>query len=194
MQILNIQVINSADINTLRPRQKGRHFPYDIFKCIFLNENIWNSINFSLKFVTSVPVNIILALVQIMAWCRPGNRQLWKVGINALQGSTTLALPKSFIGHFILCRRVNEIFICSRRNLEVKLPNQGLYSLKLSGRLTGRSRVVSKPRDPGSDFSVALKFGRHLGSSAAEMPVKFQSDMTIITSNLAASRLHDIWR
>ena len=26
--------------NTLRPRQNGRHFADDIFKCIFLNENI----------------------------------------------------------------------------------------------------------------------------------------------------------
>ena len=26
--------------NTLRPRQDGRHFPDDIFKCIFLNENV----------------------------------------------------------------------------------------------------------------------------------------------------------
>ena len=26
-------------INTLRPKQDGRHFPDDIFKCIFLNEN-----------------------------------------------------------------------------------------------------------------------------------------------------------
>ena len=27
------------DLNTLRPRQNGRHFADDIFKCIFLNEN-----------------------------------------------------------------------------------------------------------------------------------------------------------
>ena len=27
-------------INTLRPRQNCRHFPDDIFKCIFLNENV----------------------------------------------------------------------------------------------------------------------------------------------------------
>ena len=27
-------------INKLRPRQDGRHFPDDIFKCIFLNENV----------------------------------------------------------------------------------------------------------------------------------------------------------
>ena len=28
------------DFNTLRPRQHGRHYPDDIFKCIFLNENV----------------------------------------------------------------------------------------------------------------------------------------------------------
>ena len=28
------------DFNTLRPRQNGRHFPDDIFKCIFLDENV----------------------------------------------------------------------------------------------------------------------------------------------------------
>ena len=27
-------------INTLRPRQNGRHFPDDIFKWIFVNENV----------------------------------------------------------------------------------------------------------------------------------------------------------
>ena len=28
-------------VNTLRPRQNGRHFADDMFKCIFLNENVW---------------------------------------------------------------------------------------------------------------------------------------------------------
>ena len=28
-------------INPLRPRQNGRHFPDNIFKWIFLNENAW---------------------------------------------------------------------------------------------------------------------------------------------------------
>ena len=36
-------------------------------------------------------------------------------------------------------------------------------------------------------FPITLKFDRHIGNSAAEMPVKFQSDTIIITSNLAAS-------
>ena len=39
---------------------------------------------------------------------------------------------------------------------------------------------------------IALKFDKHLSSSAAEMHIKFQSDSIIITSNLAASRLPEI--
>ena len=56
--------------NTLKPRQNERHFPDDVFKCIFLNENVWISIKISLKFVP------IPALVQIRAWRRPGDKQL----------------------------------------------------------------------------------------------------------------------
>ena len=47
---------------------------------------------------------------------------------------------------------------------------------------------------PSPVLPIALKFGRYLGTAAAEVPVKFQSDTTIATSNLAASRLHEIWR
>ena len=63
-------------INTLRPRQNGRHFPDDIFKCILLNENVWFPIKFSLMFVPKGPINNIPALVQIMAWRRPGDKPL----------------------------------------------------------------------------------------------------------------------
>ena len=45
-------VSNEHIFNTLRPRQNGRQFPDDNFKCIFLNENIQIAIKFSLKFVT----------------------------------------------------------------------------------------------------------------------------------------------
>ena len=62
--------------NTLRPRQNGRHFPDDIFKCIFLNENGRVSIKFSLKFAPKVPFTNIPALVQIMAWRCPGDKPL----------------------------------------------------------------------------------------------------------------------
>ena len=63
-------------LNTLRPRQNGRHFPDDIFKWIFLNENVWISTNISLKFVPRGPINKIPTLVQVMAWRRPGDKPL----------------------------------------------------------------------------------------------------------------------
>ena len=43
-------------------------FPDNIFKCIFLNEDIETSIRISLKFVPKGPINNIPSLVQIMAW------------------------------------------------------------------------------------------------------------------------------
>ena len=41
---------------------------FHIFKCIFLNKNVWIWIKISLKFVPQGPINNIPALVQIMAW------------------------------------------------------------------------------------------------------------------------------
>ena len=40
--------------NILRPRQNGRHFPDDNFKCIFFNENIRISIKIWLKFELTI--------------------------------------------------------------------------------------------------------------------------------------------
>ena len=48
----------------------------DIFKCIFLNENIWISLKISQKFIPKGAINNIPALVQIMAWCWLGNKPL----------------------------------------------------------------------------------------------------------------------
>ena len=63
-------------LNTLRPRQNGHHFADDISKCIFLNENVRIPTKISMMFVPKGPINNIPALVQIMAWCRPGNKPL----------------------------------------------------------------------------------------------------------------------
>ena len=68
--------IFSFVFNTLRPRQNGRHFADDIFECIFLNENVWIPVKISLKFIPKGPINNIPALVQIMAWRRPGDKPL----------------------------------------------------------------------------------------------------------------------
>ena len=62
--------------NTLRLRQNGRFLPDDIFKWILLNENVWIPVEISLKFAPKGPVNKNPALVQIMAWNRPGDKPL----------------------------------------------------------------------------------------------------------------------
>ena len=76
MQACLVSNWQEAYINTLRPRQNGRHFPDDSFRWIFLNENVWISIEVSLKFVPKGPINNIPALVQIMAWRQPGDKPL----------------------------------------------------------------------------------------------------------------------
>ena len=51
-------------------------FADDMFKCIFLNENVWISIEISLKFVPKGSINKNPALFQIMAWRHPGDKLL----------------------------------------------------------------------------------------------------------------------
>ena len=68
--------LGTGAVNTLRPRQSCRHFADDIFKCIFLSENVWISLKISLKLVPKVQINNIPTLVQIMAWRRPGDKPL----------------------------------------------------------------------------------------------------------------------
>ena len=63
-------------VNTLRPRHNGRRFADDTFKGIFLNENARISITISLRSVSMGPINNNPALVQIMAWRRPGDKPL----------------------------------------------------------------------------------------------------------------------
>ena len=69
-------VILQRIINTFRSGQNGLYFPDDILKCIFMNDNVWISLNFSLKFVPKVSIDNTPALVQIMAWRRPGDKPL----------------------------------------------------------------------------------------------------------------------
>ena len=48
----------------------------DIFKCIFVGENIPISIQISLKFVPRGSIDNKAALVQVMAWCQTGDKPL----------------------------------------------------------------------------------------------------------------------
>ena len=77
-KMLTMRLFGSGGVpfNTLGPGQNGRHFPDDIFKCIFLNENTSISIHISLNVVPEGRINNIPALVQIMAWRRSGDKPL----------------------------------------------------------------------------------------------------------------------
>ena len=90
----HLQMSGSDMINTLRPRQDGRHFPDDIFICIFLKENEWHSIKISLKFVPMVPINNIPALVQIMAWRQPGDKPLSELMMAVLPTHICVTRPQ----------------------------------------------------------------------------------------------------
>ena len=48
----------------------------NIFKCIFLNKNDRIPIQLSLKFVPRSSIDNKPALVQVMAWCRTGDKPL----------------------------------------------------------------------------------------------------------------------
>ena len=63
-------------LNTLRPRQIGHHFPDDAFKCTFVNRNIRISTTILLKFDPKGSIDIIPALVEIIAWHRQGDKPL----------------------------------------------------------------------------------------------------------------------
>ena len=76
-KILAPLYISHDDLIKYWGRDRDRHnFADDIFKGIFLNENVWISLKISMKFVPKVPINIIPALVQIMVWRRPDDKPL----------------------------------------------------------------------------------------------------------------------
>ena len=82
---------------TLGPWQNGRHFPDDIFKCICLNENVWISLKISAKLVVKVPIDIKPALVEKMAWHRPGESEPMMVNLLTHICVTWLPWVKGYI-------------------------------------------------------------------------------------------------
>ena len=97
-------------INTLRPRQNGRHFADDIFKRIFLNENVWIPIKISLKFVHKGPIINIPALVQIMAWRRSGDKPLSEPMMVSLPTHICVTRPQWVNG--LCCRKQLLVYVC----------------------------------------------------------------------------------
>ena len=73
---LHYDITGPQGVNNIEAETNGRHLADNIFKCIFLNENVWIPIKISLKFVPKGLINNIPALVQIMAWRRLGDKPL----------------------------------------------------------------------------------------------------------------------
>ena len=74
--LMLIVITHPHSVSTLRLRQNHCHFPDNIFKYIFFNENVWISIKISMKFVSKGPINNFAALIQIMSWQQPGGNPL----------------------------------------------------------------------------------------------------------------------
>ena len=85
---------NQFGLKHIEAEKNGRHFADDVFKCIFLNENIWILLKISLKFVLKGPINNILSLVQIMAWRRPGDKPLSEPMMVSLLTHICVARPQ----------------------------------------------------------------------------------------------------
>ena len=81
--------------NTLKPRQTWWPlFPDDIFICIFLNENVGVLLKISPKYVPKGPINNIPALLQIMAWRRPGDKSLSETMMVSLPTNICVTRPQ----------------------------------------------------------------------------------------------------
>ena len=122
-----------ALINTLRPRQDGLHFADDIFTCNFLNGNCCILIKFSLKYVRKGPIDNNPALVQIMAWRRPGDKPLsepmmlvyWRI-------YASLCLNELKPCESSLCQRFQHYFFkrwsSHRLNISIKIGSHTCHS------------------------------------------------------------------
>ena len=107
-------------------------FSDDVFKRIFLNENVWVSIKISLKFVPKGSISNIPTLVQIMAWRRPGDKplsepivvNLWR--INASLGLNELIKAESCV----------DIITYPYQNLQAGLTHWGRATHICVGKLT----------------------------------------------------------
>ena len=94
-----------AWINSLRLSRNRRYLADDIFKCISLTENVLISIKISLKFITKCQINIIPALVQILAWRRPGVKPLYEPMMIIILTHMCVTRPQ-WVNNVTKCRTV----------------------------------------------------------------------------------------
>ena len=76
----------------MRPIQNGWYFADDIFKCIFLNENVGISNIISLRCISEGLIDGKSALFQVMAWHLLGAKSLPEPMITQLLGHVLCSL------------------------------------------------------------------------------------------------------
>ena len=102
--------------------------------------------------------------------------------------------------HYHWCFRYSGVFrlVLSSNRAILWLDNASSRPMGHLYSLSGKTSYRKIPWSPrAARFGIrlfTLKFDGHFSSSAAEMPIKFLSDAIIITSNLSASKLHEILR
>ena len=150
----NVDDQQAARINTLRPRQNGRQFTDDTYKCIFLNENVWIPIKISPKFVPNGLINNIPALVQIMAWRRPGDKPLSGPMMDRLPTHICVTWPQWF--------KIANMLTCVSRNMTrgtKRYDRPTCYHRENSSRIIGRSLFSMRS---GLDCLCRLSMEGHL--------------------------------
>ena len=80
-----------SEINTLRPRQNGCHVADNVYKCISSNKNFRILNKILLKYVPWGLIDNMVALAQITAWHRTGDKPLSEAMIFASLGLNKLA-------------------------------------------------------------------------------------------------------
>ena len=125
-------------INTLRQRQNGLHFADDIFQHIFLHENVWISLKISQNFVPKVSTNNIPALVQIMAWRRPGDKPLSQPIMVGLLTHICVIRPQWV--NVVLWYQAERNFAAIAQVLSCKMSSKTIL-LKLLPRLPGANKL-----------------------------------------------------
>ena len=144
---VTLETTRSNFFNTLRPRQDGRHFADDIFTCNFFNEKCCILIKFSLKYVRKGPIDNNAALVQIMAWCRSGDKPISEPMIISLPTHICVTRPQwvkeGTIGiEFTTLRRyVTSRYFRLARFLEGRLHGHGHFVVWQSLRKQRRGQI-----------------------------------------------------
>ena len=156
-----------SDFNTWRPRQNGRYFADDIFKYIFLNENVWIPIKISLKFLLKGRINNIPALVQIMAWRLPGDKPLSEPMMVNLPTHICVTRPQ-WVNNFCrdICDWWADYWIHYNDVIMSSMASQ------ITGLTIGYSSVYSGAYERKHQRSASLAFVRGIHRSLVNSPHK----------------------